>query len=871
MTTEGLVKAEFRIKRADNNSIRTLKIQTRLIIDEKKDSRQLIGLIEDITQEKLEAAEKLAALEWKKIILSATDYSLISTDENGIIQTFNPAAERMLGYNAAEVIGIANPGIFHDVNEVVARAKALSIELNRNIKPGFEVFTLKAEELEKADENEWTYVRKDGSRFPISLSVTVLKDTAGKVAGYLGIAIDLTERKKSESQILVAHERLERVIDATGEGILEVEFAGERLPFLDSQAKQIFELKSNERPTFDKILSQIHAHDRHRVTSEIERHYRERTQRFEIEFRVADLDDQSKIKWARAKGKIVETSEKAALLVGTVSDITTRVEERLRLEDALKRAEAGTQAKSAFLATMSHEIRTPLNGVIGMTDLILETNLDLHQKKYAEIIQQSGSNLLALINDILDFSKIEANKLEYESEEFSLSQVIESQIDVLALRARNQNISLQSFISPHLPKIIIGDGGKLGQILVNLMGNAVKFTRFGGVAVRVITSKTKIANLDSTWVRFEVEDTGIGLSKEGIEKLFKPFSQVSQGSKRKYGGTGLGLSISKRLVEGMGGQIGVESKESTGSTFWFEIEFKLSLKKQTVNEINFTDDLKKSRVLVLEEDQISKDILFLYAESFGMSAASSSLSGGLLDIKTAQQRKRNFNLVFIAPGDNLDDAILIARSAKELFGPAAPKFALLLHFGQAAPSEELGKDLFDEVIFKPFKQSHLIEVFERIKSPESIRKVEALQNFISSAPISEDQVSFNILVADDLAVNQMLAQKILESLGHRSKVAINGLEVLELIKAEKFDLVLMDCQMPELDGFGATAAIREIEKSSGEHIMIVALTANAMDGDHKRCTDAGMDDYLSKPIKKDKLNAMIEKWLNPSADNKIAG
>ncbi len=666
------------------------------------------------------------------------------------------------------------------------------------------------------------------------------------------------------------HDRLERVIEATGEGILELEFTKQHSHFIDSQAKRIFGFEENEDPTYEEILTRIHPHDRYQIISEVKRFFRAKIDRFQFEFKILGGKSKDSTIWARAKGKIIETNGQANLLVATISDITQGVEARLQLQEALKKAEAGTIAKSAFLATMSHEIRTPLNGIIGMTDLLLDTNLDSHQKKYAEIVQHSGANLLALINDVLDFSKIEANKLEFENEPFHLVDLIESQVEVLVGRATNQKITIMTFVSPRMPQIHLGDAGKIGQILINLVSNAIKFTKYGGVSVRAFERQSVPERPGFSWIRFEVEDTGIGLSAEGKLKLFKPFSQVDGGANRKYGGTGLGLSISKRLAEGMGGAIGVESSANSGSIFWFEIPLQISPNSYFLRPNIEVQNPKKYRVLIVDEDPIAQNILLRYADSFGLKGERSPTADLIYHLTTAKQRRNPFQIVILAAGTNPESVFLLAKSAREALGSSTPKLLLAIEFDRSISLSEVRTSGFENVLHKPFKQAALTEIFtDPLIANHATTKVSPTE-----PPPSLDlrvAASYLILVADDLSVNRMLTQKILESLGHRTEVAENGLVVLEAIKKHNFDLILMDCQMPELDGFGATAAIRQIEKSSGRHMPIVALTANAMDGDSKRCTDAGMDDYLSKPIKKDKLKSMLEKWLSPVVKEKIAG
>lgn len=859
MSQADVSSVEFRIIRADNQSVRWIKTMSRLLLDNKGTPIQMIGIIRDITLERSEEAERLAALEWRKAILGATTYSIISTDENGIIQTFNPAAERMLGYPASEVIGKKTPAIFHDETETIAQATSLSRELNQNIEPGFETYIAKVKTLGISDENEWIYIRKDGSRIPVSLSVTVLKNPLGKITGYLGVSIDLTERKKERELLSAAHERLQRLIDATGEGIWERDFYSKEVRFIDLQCKKIFGFSAEDQPTYEQLAELIHPEDRQRLQYEVERHISEKTPRFEVTYRVLNRKKSGTQAWVRTKGKVTEVNGRLDRLVSTISDVTHEVEDKNRLEEALVKAEAATIAKSTFLASMSHEIRTPLNGIIGMTELMNETQLDLEQKKYMGVIQQSGTSLLALINDILDFSKIEAGKLELENTPFSLAAIVETQADILISKAQEKGISLVTFISPELPVNLTGDPGRIGQILLNLMGNAVKFTATGGVAVRVFPVKESQPKSNSLCVRFEVEDTGIGLSTTSKTRLFQPFIQADSAISNKYGGTGLGLSISKRLVEAMDGQIGVTSTAGKGSTFWFEI---LLMCSETERGPEY-NELHHVRALIVDEDFIIQDTLHRYISSWGMRASrASSITEATQAIKESQELNDPYQIAIFSK--NL--GLLFGKKMDLSTTQNTPKIILLNEFRKSLDPTESQSFQIHETLNKPIKQSQLFDAISNCLSKTSLPSASIL---IRPEKIeARGSSGLRILIADDVAANQMLTLKLLERLGYNAIATANGSEVLAALKLVNYDLILMDCQMPEMDGFEATRRIRLQEKATGQHIPIIALTANAMSGDDKKCLAAGMDDYLSKPIRKETLNKMLNKWLSSYTDEK---
>ena len=379
-------------------------------------------------------------LEWRKAILNGAQYSIISTDADGIVQTFNSASAIMFGYDPSEIIGKTSPRIFHVPEEVEARAQALSIGLGRKVEPGLDTFTALAKASGGAAESEWTFVRKDGSQFPVSLSLSVLYDFEGKISGYLGVSIDLTERKRAQNELRITSERLTRVIDASGEGIWEREYGTgtNKVQFIDAQARKVFGLKSTGELNYEDVTANMDPSQLALTLESVRNHVENGTPRFDVEFKVLDPSVPSGVRWAQARGRVVHAVGGNPRLISTIRDVTVEVEKRNLLRSALFTATEASRAKAEFLANMSHEIRTPLNGVIGMTDLLIDTALDPEQKKYANIIQQSGTSLLLLISDILDFSKIEAGKLQLERVQFSLSHVVEGQADILIAKAKEK-------------------------------------------------------------------------------------------------------------------------------------------------------------------------------------------------------------------------------------------------------------------------------------------------------------------------------------------------------------------------------------------------------------------------------------------------
>jgi PAS domain S-box-containing protein len=850
-------RIDLKIRRANDQAIRWIMLIGQLQIDSSTQAEKLIGIVRDITEEKLAENQRFIDSEWIKVILNSTSHSIIAIDEQGTIQTFNTAAEKMLGYSKSEVVGICNPGIFHDFQEMTKRAEILSVELGEKVEPGLECFFAKARKLNTVDINEWTYIRKDGSRLPVSLSATALKDLDGKIVGYLGVAVDLTEYKKNEEQLKIAHERLGRVIEATEEGIWERDFLTKEITFIDDQARKAFGLNSGEMPIYDEILSRIHPDDRSGLAVAVERHVTEKSPRFNHVFRLQSRESK-RWTWIRARGKVETLENSHKRLVSTISDVTAEVESRNQLEDALRAASDAALVKSAFLASMSHEIRTPLNGIIGMTDLLLETSLSEDQKRFADIVQNSGVGLLDLINDILDFSKIESGKLHLEDSNFSLAGLVENQTDLMMAKARKKKIALITYLSPDLPQNFQGDAGRIGQVLLNLIGNAVKFTQSGGVNIRVTPAFVLKSSVDKFKVRFEIEDSGIGIAKESQSKLFQPFSQADNKISRKFGGTGLGLSISKQLIEAMGGEIGVISTAGKGSTFWFEIPLTVNGRANFFEKHTNIKELAKARILVVDNDQMSIDVIQRYISSWKMRDASVANFSEVKGMVTeAIENNDPFDVALIGVQSESDETLLIGGELLLEHGKKSPKLLAITEFDFNFTDEEASRYGFFETLKKPLKQSPLFDAIARSWSGE--KRAVAPDNFCLLPLVHKNK---RILIADDVKTNRLLATSLLEKLGHTAHAVGSGKEAIEALEQMHFDLILMDCLMPEMDGIEATKIIRSQLDATKRNIPIVALTANVSTLDKEACTTAGMNAFLTKPLFKDDLQMTLEKLFS---------
>lgn len=544
----------------------------------------------------------------------------------------------------------------------------------------------------------------------------------------------------------------------------------------------------------------------------------------------------------------------AQLYTAAQNELNERKRTELALEQARDEALEASRLKSEFVATMSHEIRTPLSAVLGMTELLLDSDLNPEQREYATIAINSAQNLLNLINDILDFSKIEANKLVIEEHDFELAYLLDNVTQVMAARLHEKQLTLTTKLESDVPRRLRGDGHRIRQILLNLVSNAVKFTERGKVTVRVRVqdwlSETK------PLLHFEVEDTGIGLSEVARKRLFQPFTQADGSMTRKYGGTGLGLSISKKLVNLMGGEIGVESQEGQGSTFWFDLPLEVVIQKQNFSPVQSPADF---RVLVVDGNLTYREVLTSYLESWSMQTqAVQNGSEALKLLREADEREQPFDLAIVDLTMPDMDGYALARAIQQDKTLAGTRLILLTAFDHKRQARQAG---FIDYLTKPVRQSQLYDSIINIMdsetgvtTPRYIRKLKP-----EATPVAK---SGKILVAEDNPINQEMALHQLRKLGFSATVVSNGAEVLEAISQQQFDLILMDCQMPDMDGFETTRRIRQMESAGGSHVPIVAMTANAMRGDREACLAAGMDDYLSKPVNLHQLERMLGYWLS---------
>ena len=587
-----------------------------------------------------------------------------------------------------------------------------------------------------------------------------------------------------------------------------------------------------------------------------------------------------------------EELSRANDLLRTENDERERIEVRLRetaldlesknLQLAISRDEAldGARAKAEFLATMSHEIRTPMNGVIGMTGLLLETNLTHDQRYYAETVRKSSDALLTLINDILDFSKIEAGKLELEVIDFDLQTALEESLELVAERASSKGLELTGLVFEDVPTAVRGDPGRIRQVLLNLVSNAIKFTESGEVGVQVLREEE---THEQVVVRVHVSDTGVGITPDTQSKLFQSFSQADSSTTRKYGGTGLGLAISKQLVELMEGEIGVTSQVGEGSVFWFT----LRLDKQSgQTAVVPRQTLEGLRLCCVDDNGTNRYLLTRYAQDWGMECiAASTPAEGLAVLQGHMTRGKPFDLCIVDGHMPGMDGFALARAIKGDPHLADVKLMLLTSVGQRGDGASAREAGFGAYLTKPIRKSQLYEGLAMLMGEVEEPLVVVPPPLVTRHSLKDHQrrKGGRILVADDHRVNQELAVLMLERLGYRADVVANGVEAVEACSRISYSLVLMDCQMPEMDGYHATAEIRrrEAENVKGEapevggpfpltsHVPIIAMTANAMQGDREKCLSAGMDDYVAKPIKPKQLAEVLSQWMPQNCSGEL--
>jgi len=690
----------------------------------------------------------------------------------------------------------------------------------------------------------------------------------------------VAQRDHAASKLQSAIERLHLATKAGHIGIWEVHLESGRLSWDDSMYAMFGIDSADQDSGPERWRRQVLPEDLHLVEPVLKAAGTEEGRVFDGEYRILRANDKA-LRHIRSLGmSIRDPKTKSLRLVGCCWDVTHERNREARLKEANEdleiatrqarelatKAEQANVAKSEFLANMSHEIRTPLNGVIGVTNLLLDTTLSPEQRRYAEVVRTSGQTLLALINDILDFSKIEARKLELEVAELDLRQIVEDCAEAAALNSQGKNLELAALIETDVPLQLRGDATRLRQILLNLLGNAVKFTAKGRVTLRVSNASM---NLVGAGLRFEISDTGIGIAQDRIGALFSPFVQADNSMSRKYGGTGLGLAISRQLVEHMGGQIGVQSVLGEGSTFWFNIVLQRSLQPLVAPEP--VPALQGLRVLVVDDLDIGRRQLRTWMESWGCQFSEATEAQAALRLmhegRAAGAPHQLVLIDMLMPGM---DGLQLGRSLQSQAAfQGVPLILLRAHDGPEAKIISQAS-CFANSITKPLREKRLRELLIASQGTRARGHVAEPVPMDHATPEAGPQgpkaPKARILLAEDLPTNQIVALGILGKLGYYADAVVNGIEAVEALRHTAYDLVLMDCQMPDMDGYEATEIIRR--PGSGvlnPMIPIVALTAHAMAEDHRRCLEVGMNDYLTKPVNPQSLAETVACWLGQLA------
>ena len=817
------------------------------------------GKAEAVTEVRREAALlKTGALQ--NAIFNSANFSSIATDEKGVIQLFNVGAERMLGYAAADVLDKITPADISDPQEVIARAKALSLELATPITPGFEALVFKASRGIE-DIYELTYIRKDGSRFPAVVSVTALRDAQSAIIGYLLIGTDNTARKQVEADQKQLDQRLRdqqfytrSLIESNIDALMTTNPSG----IITDVNKQMEALTGCTRDELIGAPFKNYFTDPELAETAIKLVLSEKkVTNYELTARARD-GKETVVSYNATT--FYDRDRRLQGVFAAARDVTERKrldqvlqEKNVELESAKSAAEKANLAKSDFLARMSHEIRTPMNAIIGMADLLWETSLISEQREYVRIFRKAGSQLLDLINDILDLSKVESGHLVLESIDFDLGEVLDKTLEMMAIRAHEKGLELALRIAPEIPTALVGDPARLRQVLINLIGNAIKFTEQGEVIVRVERDPEDAA---ASALRFAVCDTGIGIPEETRELIFAPYSQVDTSTTRKFGGTGLGLAISRRVVELMQGRIWAESSIGAGSTFYFTARFAVG-SKPPLRVPSGLMDLKDVKTLVIDDNTTNRLILremLLHWGAVVMEAAGGEQ--GLAELLRAQQAAVPYALVLLDRRMPGVDGFQVAEQIHQHPTMAGTTILMLTsdnRAGDVARGRALGVAAY---LVKPVKRAELLEAIQEARAgtaPLVERPAAPPGGVLEGAP------GLRILLAEDSQDNVLLIQSYLKASGCSVDLAGNGEVALRKFISGTYDVVLMDVQMPVMDGYSATRRIRQWEgENRARPVPILALTAHALPEEVRKSLDAGCTAHLTKPIRKATLLHAIE-------------
>lgn len=799
----------------------------------------LDDLVSDLLDTRRELEHTLKELSYRQFALD--EHAIVSiSDAAGCITYANPRFCEISGYSEAELLGKN-----HRIVRSTIHDDAFYQDLWDTITAG------------KVWHGEICNQSRNGYLYWVAATIVPILDDQGLPAQYISIRTDITPQKDLEARLHKEQRFLQSVMDTLGEGVYTLDEQGS-CTFVNREAERMLGWSQEE-------MNGCNLHDliHFQKTDGSPLSRKECPAHLSIrEGKVYQSDDDV---FTRKDGSTFPISIVASPLledgrilgsVAAFQDITERKRFETDLVNARDAAEQANRAKGDFLATMSHEIRTPMNGIIGMTDLALDTELNPEQREYLSLVKSSANSLLQIINDILDFSKIEAGRVELECIPFELYELMSTALRPLSVRASQRGVELTYSADPDVPESLLGDPGRLRQILVNLVGNAIKFSTNGEVSVTVglVQYQKREAVL-----RFAVRDQGIGIPLQKQHAIFDPFTQADTSTTRQYGGTGLGLAICARLVRAMDGEIGVESVEGEGSTFYFTV--RLGIGKRDSSQPALLAGLAGSRVLVVDDNETNRKLLIGLLGKWGLQPALATNGlGALAAISQADAEGQPYHMVLLdvmMPGmDGFEVArrLRVDKRAHEL------GIIMLTSSGMRADNEQLRSLELSAYLSKPINPDELLDALRGTVSlgVEDDSLDPSPSAAVSAAESSIGYKSLSVLLAEDNPVNQKLAVTLLEKWGHRVQIANNGREACELASRETFDLILMDMQMPEMGGVEATQKIREHERQRGGHVPIVAMTANAMAGDREECLAAGMDNYLSKPIKPEFLKTLLD-------------
>lgn len=805
---------------------------------------RLFGTFQDIDETKraeLEASRARKVLD--DVFNASSEVSVIATDVEGVITVFNKGAEKMLGYSSEEMVGKHTPSIIHSQEEVEKVAEELSEEFGRPIS-GFETFIARPER-DGSEQRDWTYIRKDGEERLVSLVVTPIKDPDQLSIGYLGIAIDFTEKRNIEIDLINEKSRLAAFVKHTPAAVAMLD-TDMRYIAVSNRWEEEYDFKAEEvlgnshYDLFSELMNEERIANYNRVLSGEVLTNKEEKILFPGETQPRYISWEMR-PWFLHNGEI------GGMMVFT-QNITSLIAQREELKHAKLQAEEASKAKSEFLANMSHEIRTPLNGVIGFTDLVLKTNLNETQHQYLSIVNQSANALLSIINDILDFSKIEAGKLEIDIEKCDLYEMSSQATDIITYQIQNKGLEMLLNIGTDLPRFIYADSVRLKQVLVNLLGNASKFTEKGEIEL-------KIENLhsegDFNKIRFSVRDTGIGINASKQKKIFEAFSQEDSSTTKKYGGTGLGLTISNSLLGLMGSKLQLVSEVGKGSTFFFDVTFKT----EQGEAIEWFDVDQIKNVLVVDDNDNNRLIVNQMLLLKNIHATEATNGFEALQLLSKGEK---FDVVLMDYHMPFMDGLETIRKIKESFVDNLDDMPIMLLHSSSDDQkiiqacQELG---VKHRLIKPLKLQDFYHALSRLHTSEF-----DLGKKVENEVPSQD-MNYKVLVAEDNMVNMMLAETIIKRSFPNAILikTVNGKEALEYCEEELPDIILMDVQMPEMNGYEATKKIRDLK--NGERVPIVALTAGNVKGEREKCLEAGMNDFVVKPVVEETLHEIFQKWL----------